>query len=178
MVDIILEKIKTSRRILILGDSGRGKTTLANKLSKNLDLPFYSTDDFFWKIKFTEPNSSQDMINKAKETSDLSEWIIEGGSARMVNQIIDKADLIINLEFRNIFSQWYSIIKRNRTRDNESFMQLIDFLIYVARKRFNIGMIKQKERDAILEKHKNKLVRLSSYKEIDNLLNSMTASGL
>ena len=113
------------------------------------------------------------LIAKAKETADLQEWIIEGGSARMVNQIIDRADLVINLEFKNVLSQWVALIKRNRTRKNESFMELIDFLIYVARKRFNIGMAKQKERDALLKKYNDKLIRLSSYKEIDGFVNSL-----
>ena len=168
-----INKINTAKRILILGDSGRGKTTLANKLSEKLNLPSYSTDDFFWKTKFTESNSRESMIAKAKETADLQEWIIEGGSARMVNQIIDRADLVINLEFKNVLSQWVALIKRNRTRKNESFMELIDFLIYVARKRFNIGMAKQKERDALLKKYNDKLIRLSSYKEIDGFVNSL-----
>jgi adenylate kinase family enzyme len=39
------------KRIFILGDAGRGKTTFAEKLSKHTGIPHYSTDDFFWKVK-------------------------------------------------------------------------------------------------------------------------------
>ena len=54
------------KKILILGDAGRGKTTFAEKLSKKISIPYYSTDDFFWKVKFTEAN------DKAKSVEEIS----------------------------------------------------------------------------------------------------------
>lgn len=35
------------KRVLIVGDSGRGKTTFAKHLSESLNIQAYSTDDFF-----------------------------------------------------------------------------------------------------------------------------------
>ena len=40
-------------RILIIGDSGRGKTVLARKISEKLGIPAYSTDDYLYEMKFT-----------------------------------------------------------------------------------------------------------------------------
>jgi len=37
------------KKIIIIGDAGRGKSTLASKLSKKLNISYYSTDDFFMK---------------------------------------------------------------------------------------------------------------------------------
>ncbi len=47
------------RRILIVGDSGRGKSTLAKSLSQKLNIKQYSTDDFFWKEKFSIPEDKE-----------------------------------------------------------------------------------------------------------------------
>ncbi|MBC7766653.1 hypothetical protein H7Y21_01505, partial [Arenimonas sp.] len=52
--------ISIYKKILIIGESGRGKSVLAHKLSEKLSLPFYSTDNFFWKIKFSEPNDKEE----------------------------------------------------------------------------------------------------------------------
>lgn len=50
----MIPRIKESKRILIIGESGRGKTELGRKLSKELNIPLYSTDDFFWEVKFSK----------------------------------------------------------------------------------------------------------------------------
>lgn len=36
-----------NKKILIIGASGRGKTTFAKKLSEKLSIQYYETDDFF-----------------------------------------------------------------------------------------------------------------------------------
>jgi len=41
------------KKIIIIGDAGRGKSTLASKLSKKLNTPHYSTDDYFYEVKFS-----------------------------------------------------------------------------------------------------------------------------
>ena len=46
--------MKSINKIIIIGDAGRGKTTLASNLSKKLGIKHYSTDDFFYEIKFTK----------------------------------------------------------------------------------------------------------------------------
>lgn len=173
-----MKKLNEAKKILILGDAGRGKTTMAEKLSKKLGLPSYSTDDFFWKIKFSEANSNEYMVSKAKEAFNLPEWIVEGGSHRMIEHGVDKADLIINLEFSNIFSQYKSIIKRNKTRSYENFGQMLRLLKYVTLKRFSIGMNKAKEREELLEQYKHKVISLKSYKEINEFIGNLQESNL
>ena len=165
--------MKDISKILIIGDSGRGKTTLANNLSKKLGIKAHSTDDILWKIKFSEVNTKEYVSEKAKKIFDLQKWIVEGGGSRIVEYGMEKADLIINLEFSNILSQYKSIIKRNRTRDHETLWQMIKHLKYITFKRFNIGTKKALERKRLLQKYRGKIVDLRTYEEINDYISKI-----
>jgi len=41
--------MKKYKKIIIIGDAGRGKSTLATKLAEKLGILHYSTDDSFMK---------------------------------------------------------------------------------------------------------------------------------
>ena len=51
-------------KILIAGDASRGKSTLAEKISKKLNIPFHSTDDFLYDIKYTVYKDRQKGIDE------------------------------------------------------------------------------------------------------------------
>ena len=61
--DIFL-KIYGREKIIIIGDAGRGKSTLASKLSEKLNIPCYSTDDYFYEVKFTKPRDRQEALSQ------------------------------------------------------------------------------------------------------------------
>ncbi len=164
------DKIFKSKKILVIGESGRGKTTLAKALSEKLNIPLYSTDDFLWKKKFTERHDRQESIKKIDLVYQTDEWIVEGSSSHLYKSALDKADVIIHLKWSNIFSQWFTLIKRKTTRDYESIADLLKMLIYVTRKRFGIANDKEKTNKALLEPHLHKTIKLKSYKEINDLL--------
>ena len=54
-------------KILIVGDAGRGKSTLALNISKKLGIPHYSTDDFYYEVKFTKVRNRPESITKISE---------------------------------------------------------------------------------------------------------------
>jgi len=166
--------LNNAHKVLIIGDSGRGKTTFADNLSEKLRLPIYSTDDFFWKSKFTEPNNREEsVLNIIKVYSD-NDWIMEGSSTHLFRPGIERADVIIILKFKNILLQWRALIKRNIGRNNESIFDLIKFLIYVTRKKYNLGYKKAIINKKLLEPFADKTIVLKSYKEIDALLKELS----
>lgn len=165
------DKICRANKILILGDSGRGKSTLAHHLSKKLGLPCYSTDDFYWKVKFSEINNKQESIQNVTSICSGDTWIMEGNSNHLFKPGVDKADVIINLVFTNILQQWWSILNRSRGRNNETFMNVANLLVYVTRRRYRIRNDKEKIKEELLKPHLDKIFTLTSYKEIDDLLN-------
>jgi adenylate kinase family enzyme len=105
-----------NKRILIIGDGGRGKTTFAEKLSKKTGIPFYSVDDFFWKTKFSEPADKQQSVQAIEEVYKRDEWIVEGGSRPLIKTGIEKADIIYLLKFNSIIA---SPVKRRCQKRRE-----------------------------------------------------------
>ncbi len=162
--------ISGCKRIIIIGESGRGKSVLAHKLSKKLSLPLYSTDDFFWKIKFSEPNDREESKIKIKEVYATEKWIMEDSSTHLFRPGLDSAEIIINLIFGNIFQQWWSLIQRNRTREHESLRDLSKLMVYVTRKRFGIGNNKEKLKAELLKPYSTKIIVLKSFEEIDSFI--------
>jgi len=49
-----MTKLSSNSRVIIVGTSGAGKTTLARKLSSNFDLTDIELDALFWDSNWTE----------------------------------------------------------------------------------------------------------------------------
>lgn len=162
------------KKIFILGDAGRGKTTFAQKLSEKIKIPHYSTDDFFWKIKFTVPNDREKSVEEINPIYDKKEWIMEGTTRRLIVKGLEKADIIYFLKFKNIFYQYYFLIKRNLTRKNERLIDLWNLLKHITYKKYKRGYGNHlPPLEELLEPYKNKVVVLSSMKEINKTLESI-----
>lgn len=162
-------------KILILGDAGRGKTTFAEILSEKLDIPKYSTDDFYWEIKFTKPRGKDKDIEMAKEVFDTKDnWIVEGTTIRMLKLGLEKADKIFYLRYKNIIYQTLALYKRNRGRKNENLKNLFDLIIHQVKKKNKWGELKHKESfDDLLRLYENKVIRLESFIEMDRYLKTL-----
>jgi adenylate kinase family enzyme len=168
------EKTPISKKILIVGDASRGKSTLAEKISKKLGIPFYSTDDFYWKTKFTESNDRQKSLEEINKIYNKDEWIVDGSTGRLIHDGLEQADVIYLLEFTHIIPQYYSLITRHLKRKNETIAGIWELLKHVTKKRYKKGYASHKPllKD-MLKPYKNKVVRLTSFKEIDKFINNL-----
>jgi adenylate kinase family enzyme len=155
------------KRILIVGDAGRGKTTLAEALAAKTGLPRHSTDDFFWKTKFTEMADPDVALAGVSEIYPRDEWIVEGSTRRLVAGGLERADVIYVLKFRNIFQQYRALVARHRKRDNERLRDILQLLVYIMRKKLG-GSYGGFEK--MIEPYAGKVVRLESFGEIDRAL--------
>src|ERR1035437_8235620 len=127
------------KKIMSLGDAGRGKTTFAVNLSKKTNILNYSTDDCFWKVKFTEPNDREKSVEEISEVYKKDEWIVDGTTRRLIVEGLEKADIIYFLIHKNIIHQYYFLTKRSLTRKNENFVGLWNLLKHVTYKRYKKG---------------------------------------
>lgn len=97
-------------RICIIGGSGTGKTTLANNLGNELNLPVYHIDGIHhlenWKIR-DKNERDKIIIEKANE----AKWIIDGTYRATLQQRFEKSDYIIYLDY-STFAQVIGVFKR------------------------------------------------------------------
>ena len=93
--------IKNANKISIIGGCGTGKTTLANNLEKELNLPVYHIDGIHhlenWEIRDKEERDKI-ILEKVSE----SKWIIDGTYRSTLDQRIQNSDIIIYLDYSSI----------------------------------------------------------------------------
>ena len=166
--------IKNHNKIIIIGDAGRGKTTLAEKLFQKLDIKHYSTDDFYYKKKFSEVRVREESIELISKVFHNDKWIVEGSTQWLLQPGLDSADLIIYLKYINIFPQWLVLIKRHFTRGDKNIWHTILLLRHVLYKRYGWGHKRGKiTHKEVVAPYLNKTIVLSSFKEINNFINKI-----
>lgn len=102
--------LANSKRIMIIGCAGSGKTTFAVALSAIVKIPVIHLDKEWWQPNWVETPKDE---WHAKQTEFVKEdtWIIDGDYGRSMNIRLERADTIIFLDMNN----WvciYSALKR------------------------------------------------------------------
>lgn len=96
------------KRIAIIGSSGSGKTTFANKLGKKLGRPVVYLDKEYhtseWKKKYP---TKEDWINFQRNTVKQDEWIIDGNYRSSLAIRLERADTIIFFDF----PKWLCLVR-------------------------------------------------------------------
>ena len=82
------------QRILVIGCSGGGKSTLARKLGEKLALPVVHLDVLFWKPGWVE-SSSDEFRSKVAAAVAEDRWIVDGNFSRTFDIRLPRADTIV-----------------------------------------------------------------------------------
>lgn len=100
----------TMERIIIIGCGGAGKSTLAQKLGKKLDLPVVHLDSIFWLPGWVE--MEKDAFDKrVRQELRKDKWIIDGNYNRTMPERLQYCDTVIYLDFSRM-ACLYGIFKR------------------------------------------------------------------
>lgn len=107
------------KKIILIGSGGAGKSTLAHKLGKLMNIDVYHLDSMFWK-KGWVPISREELIQQQKQIFAKDSWIIDGNYSSTLELRLEAADTIIFLNLPRVQCV-YRVIKRriqyhNRTR--------------------------------------------------------------
>ncbi|KAH6912007.1 hypothetical protein BKA70DRAFT_1266198 [Coprinopsis sp. MPI-PUGE-AT-0042] len=76
-------------RVLVLGNSGSGKSTVAVRLSTILGIPVFSLDRLFWRPNWimTPREVFREQVAEALDATDGS-WVVEGDYSRMLGTLV------------------------------------------------------------------------------------------
>jgi adenylate kinase family enzyme len=85
------------RRVVILGCSGTGKSTLAQQLGRRLGLPVVHLDVLYWRPGWQEPDTTGFRQRTAAAIAGDA-WISEGNYRETFDIRLPRADIVIILE--------------------------------------------------------------------------------
>ena len=161
-------------RIVIIGSSGAGKTTMAKKLGPRLGLKVYHLDRFFWQPDWRrKPDDTR--IDILQNLVRQSRWVIEGSYLSSSELHLIAADTIIFLDIPPLIC-FYRRIKRHReyqghpardlplgSRDMLTLPVLLHILFFPFR-------VRKKLEDKLSKFPPEKVVRLYSTKDVETFL--------
>jgi adenylate kinase family enzyme len=160
------------KKIVIVGISGVGKSTLGRMLADKHNLPLYYMDSLIWQQNWVE--QSKDIICKnLEDISNKDNWIVEGWIDDYSNNILLHSDAVIYLDY----SGWRAMlggIKRWFICKGKKRLEMPDGCL----EGFNLDYLKKmflrKERphiEKILTRYPNlNIHRVFSPKDLDGIL--------
>lgn len=116
-----MSKNKTIDRIMIMGISGAGKSSLSKRLSQSLDIPVIHLDQELMQPNWTPlPKPDQVLIHDRLIAGDR--WIMEGNWSHTLEERVARSDLVIYLDCP-LWTSLYRVTKRllrhyNQLRDD------------------------------------------------------------
>ncbi len=98
------------KRILIIGNTGSGKTTFAKKLAEKTGIPLIHLDKIWWSGEWE--HVSREKFDEALGCElEKEEWIIDGNYDRTLQRRLSYADAVFFFDFPTLAFLW-GITKR------------------------------------------------------------------
>lgn len=85
-------------RIVVIGSSGTGKTTLANKLAETFNLRAVDLDDLYWRPEWKIAPVDEFRAATA-QAIDTPRWVVAGNYPAIRNIVWTKADTLVWLDY-------------------------------------------------------------------------------
>lgn len=101
---------KKIKRIAIIGSPGSGKSTMAKKLGEITGIEYHHLDKYYHNANWV-PKPKEEFRNIVSELASKDEWIMDGNYRGTLDLRVNRADLVIFLNYSSVFSI-YRIYKR------------------------------------------------------------------
>ncbi|WP_080761233.1 AAA family ATPase [Rhizobium rhizogenes] len=87
--------LKSAERILVIGCSGGGKSTLSQKICGRLDLPYVSMDrNFFWLPGWVKRDKAEERALIAAKVAE-ERWLIDGTAPSSFDLRLPRTELVL-----------------------------------------------------------------------------------
>lgn len=174
------------QRIIVVGTTSSGKTTLAKRISEKLQIPHIQLDELFWKPNWGE-TSDPEFFGKIEQATQASAWVIDGNYTRSRHISWGKADTIVWIDlpfwltlYQNVSRSFRRAITQEElwagTGNRESFWRMFskESIVRWLFKTYKKN-IKKYEEDMQNPKYNYlKFIRLRSHQEIDQFVSELT----
>jgi adenylate kinase family enzyme len=87
-----------SRRIVVVGTTGSGKTTLACQLSQRLGIPHVELDALYWAPNWT-PVAVAVFRERITQALHGDAWVVDGNYSKMHDIVWGRADTVVWLDY-------------------------------------------------------------------------------
>ena len=164
------------RRIIVVGCQGSGKTSLALRLGRNLDLPVVHLDPLYWRPGWKESDKASFRVRVADAIAGEG-WVVDGSfSGRVFDLTLARADTLIVIERPRWLClwriAWRSAIDRDGTRPDlpEGCPEQFSWNLMQQAWRYNADRRPRIEAERLKYGAEVPVVRLSSDREIEDFL--------
>lgn len=167
-------------KITIIGNCSSGKTTLAKRISKELNIPHLQLDRLWLKYEGHKIKrgdlEKKDIVRSylRKEVEDFikqDSWVSDGWYKRVQPLIAERADQIIYLDIslsRRLLNHLHRMLFTERHSEINKWED-IKFFYEIIRRTFDHG-VKMKQ---FVKNNKEKVIVLKSYKDISKYLEQL-----
>jgi adenylate kinase family enzyme len=126
------------RRIVVVGNSGAGKSLLSTTLAERLGLPLEHLDPYYWRPGWTRP-SREEWRSRVAELVARDEWVMDGNYASTFDLRLPRAELIVWVDPNRLsceyqaLRRWWTGRKQHRVDRPDGCAEAIDweFLVYI-----------------------------------------------
>jgi ATPase family associated with various cellular activities (AAA) len=161
-------------RIHIVGPPASGKTTLAQRLATNLNIPFYELDYIAWEEGFPKTERSlQERLSDISSIAAQPVWVTEGIFLIWTDELLQRANYIVWLDMPLRLALQRIIIRRLRWTLTgmhlpSSFLKQLQFLKYIGLYYFGTSHVDTRIFTAdYLMTYKNKLIHCQHPSEVE-----------
>ena len=98
------------KRIMVIGSSGSGKSTMAKRLGERTGLPVIHMDAIYWQPGWVA-TPADEVYERATAAADRPAWVFDGNHSKSRDYRMERADTVIYLDFSRFTCVW-RVLKR------------------------------------------------------------------